>query len=284
MLDRDESSDETARASTTTSSTQWIPSEIDWSKISERGKAIKLRIVDEMLDGYSLATIAQELGQTQSWVSDRLAELRREITLTHTSNHLYPLQPNDLEALKESIQEHGIQTPVLIGDHTIIDGRHRCLIAQELGIELPAVFVQGLTVDQEHEIALAVNTVRRQMSQKQKHELVRRELLANWNKSDRSLATSCGVSAPTIGRIRVELRREQEVQPTDTQVAHTAAQINQQLQPEIRVDRQGREFEVKPNAQAYETIAGHSVCPCCGGYLTIVKTLDGLGLRYDTDK
>lgn len=240
-----------------------------------------------MLDGYNLTTIANELGQTPSWVSDRLAELRREIMLTHGDNHVYPLSRDEIDSLKDSVKEHGIQTPVLIGDHSIIDGRHRCVVAQELDIEVPAIFIQGLTLEQEHEIALAVNTVRRQMSQKQKHEIVRRELLANWQKSDRSLATSCGVSAPTIGRIREELRREQEYQPSTDQVVAAGKSKSVQLvrEPEIRVDRRGREFEVKPavRSTSREDI-GHSACPNCGSMLTIFQNLDGVYLRYDHDK
>jgi hypothetical protein len=92
------------------------------------------------------------------------------------------------------------------------------------------------------------------------------------------------VSAPTIGRIREELRREQEVQPTSDQVTTAGVEKTAQLQPEIRVDRRGREFEHTPKTSAYETVAGHAVCPNCGSYLSIIKTLDGMGLRYDADK
>lgn len=247
------------------------PSEIDWSKISERGKAIKFRIADELVDGYNLTTIANELGQTPSWVSDRLAELRREIMLTHSQNHVYPLQRDEFDALRESIKQHGIQTPVLIGDHTVIDGRHRCLVAQELNVEVPSIFLQGLTQDQEHEIALAVNSVRRQMSQKQKHEIVRRELIANWNKSDRSLAVVCGVTPPTVGRIREELRREREVKPTPEQVRQAHDDKTRQLrEPEVRTDARGREFVVQPKPPRLSAISDpYRTCPACGVMLKV---------------
>lgn len=285
IADQDEFLEGTDQESTATSSTDWKPpSEIDWSKISERGKAIKLRIVDEMSDGYSLTTIAQELGQTPSWVSDRLAELRREIMLTHTTNHLYPLSREEIDNLRDSVKQYGIQTPVLVGDHTIIDGRHRFLVAQELGIEVPAYFIQGLSKEEEHDIALAVNSVRRQMSQKQKHDIVRRELLANWEKSDRSLAAVCGVSAPTIGRIRDELRREQEAEPSQDDVAAAREDKERVLrEPEVRVDRRGREFEVKPKAEQTRTKLSYNACPGCGVLLTVTRIGDSYHLIHERD-
>jgi hypothetical protein len=95
------------------------------------------------------------------------------------------------------------------------------------------------------------------------------------------------VSAPTIGRIREELRREQEYQPSTDQVVAAGKSKSVQLvrEPEIRVDRRGREFEVKPavRSTSREDI-GHSACPNCGSMLTIFQNLDGVYLRYDHDK
>ena len=273
---------------TTTSLTSWkLPAEIDWSKISERGNSVKLVIADKMADGWTQTEIGEKLGRTPSWVSDRLTELRQEILLTQTNNHVSPLGRDELDSLRESIKDHGIQTPILVGEHTVIDGKHRCLIASELGIEVPAFFVLGLTEEEEHEVALAVNTARRQLSQKQKHDLVRRELLANWTKSDRALASICGVSAPTIGRIREELRREQETKPTEEQLEEAkerrkARVVEALRQPEVRVDRRGREFVVEPK-QTKETILGYHACPECGVALTVLRTGEEYVLRHDRD-
>ena len=77
-----------------------------------------------MVEGYELNEIASELGQSPSWVSERLNELRDELLLDN--GRFFPLTDQEYGALRQSISDHGVQTPIVIGEHiALIDGRHR---------------------------------------------------------------------------------------------------------------------------------------------------------------
>ena len=60
-------------------STPTIPSEIDWSRLSPRAQAILRTIAIPISAGYSPGEVANMLGTSTSWVSNRMLELRREI-------------------------------------------------------------------------------------------------------------------------------------------------------------------------------------------------------------
>lgn len=228
----DESSDATEAESTTTSSTSWnrALSQIDLESLSPRSQAIMLNIGDEMLDGYTLTTLANELKRTSSWVSDRLNELRNEILLR--ANLFLPLTDTEFDALKDSIKENGVQVPVIIGEHTLIDGRHRWLIARELGLaEIPARFEFGRTKDEEHTLAVTINAARRHLNRKQKEDLVRYELALDWLRSSRMIASICGVSAPFVETIRDRMRREAEHEPAPDELAEVHAQAVEATKP-----------------------------------------------------
>ncbi len=98
-----------------------------------------------------------------SWVSQRLQELRDELTLA--AGRFFPLTPTEYDALRQSIADDGVLNPILIGEHiACLDGYHRCTISLELGLtEIPAVFVSGKSAEEEYELSLALNTARRQI-------------------------------------------------------------------------------------------------------------------------
>lgn len=169
-----------------------------------------------MTQGYSLSEIANELGQQASWVSERLASLRNELSLA--AGRFFPLSETEYEALKESIRRHGIRSPILIGEHiACIDGRHRLLIAEELGIQdAPCVFLSGLDAEAERELALGLNAARRQLSAAQKRTLVESELHRNPARSDRLIGSICGCSHPFVAGVRDKLVQDEPVEATTT--------------------------------------------------------------------
>src|SRR5690349_15326101 len=81
---------------------------------------------------------------------------------------LRPLTQGEREYLTDSIQAHGIQVAIKVDeDDGVIDGGHRLSIACELGLpreQIPMELVEGLTLDQKRELALSLNTARRQLS------------------------------------------------------------------------------------------------------------------------
>lgn len=179
------------------------------SALSPRGEAILLSVGEMMHEDYSPSEIGELSERSAFWVSTHLTLLRSELAL---QTGFLPLSDPDYEALFESIKAHGIRTPVLLGQHiAIIDGRNRCNIAVELGIrEIPVVFIEDLSWEEEHDLSLTLNIARRQLGISEKKEVVRSELLRDWGRSDRKIASVCGVHHETVGKIRLQLWREKE--------------------------------------------------------------------------
>lgn len=207
MSSPDNGSDEQATASQnapTRNLMSRLLQEVDLNKLSPKNKAVRILIGDQIPEGYKLNEIAAELGQPASWVSERLAELRAELLATG-GIFPFPLSDNEYQALRDDIEENGIQVPIIIGENGLLDGRHRCLIWRDLGREnepIPAVFVTGKTADEEHDIAWSVNSARRHLTSAQRGLLVEGELSSNPERSDRWIARLCGVSHTHVGATR----------------------------------------------------------------------------------
>jgi len=56
-----------------------IPSAIDWTRLSPRGRAILRQVAHPISNGFSKREIAKRLGTSTQWVSHRMDELRREL-------------------------------------------------------------------------------------------------------------------------------------------------------------------------------------------------------------
>lgn len=181
-----------------------------------------------MPEGYKLKEIADELGQSPSWVSQRLQELRDELLLS--SGRFFPLSASERASLKQSIADDGVLAPILIGEHIpLLDGFHRHELSVELGLtEIPAVFVIGKSAEEEYELSLSLNTARRQLSQAQKRSLIRSELARDPSRSDRRIAAVCGVDHKTVGDLRSQMALEERV--------HLDHDARSRYEPEARID------------------------------------------------
>ncbi len=170
-----------------------------------------------------------------------MAELKTELQLQ--SSPLLPLSDEEFEALKTSIKKDGVRVPVILGEHMLIDGRHRWRACAELGLrEIPTIFLPGLSAREEHEIAITVNAIRRHLNREQKQSLVRAELMRDVEldvkRSDVQIAVLCGVSHPTVRAIRDKMIVEASVQPDQKFVEKVSASR------ERRQDTRGRIYEV----------------------------------------
>lgn len=248
MSDQEGSSVVTADEPTSIASMPWMRvfQGLDMESLSPRSQSISLLIGEDLVEGYRPNEIAEKLGRPSSWVAERLEELKAEIALD--TGHFLPLSYNEFESLTESIKEFGVHSPVLIGEHQLIDGRHRWIISHTLGLkEIPAVFIMGLTAEQEHDIGVAVNSARRHLNRKQKQMIIRGELKRDWSRPSRQIAAICGVSAPTVEVVREEMRREaaaaevapqeetdEPQQPTERVFVPPAKELD------MRVDKRGR--------------------------------------------
>lgn len=256
--------------------------QLDPESLSPRSKAIRLLITDEMQDEFKEKEIAEQLGQPWGWVNERLTELRSEIALN--TGHFMPLTHTEFAALMESVEAHGVQTPIIIGEHQLIDGRHRWQVSEKLGLkDIPAVFVQGLSAEEERQIAVTVNMARRHLNRRQKRMVIRNELQRDWSRSSRQIAMICGVSAPTVEEVRFEMRLESEY------VKDPTAFIPPKREEETRVDASGRTQKAyvsgrnKPETEKKETKIGYATCSH-GETHAIYQGSDGLYfLRSERD-
>ncbi len=167
-----------------------------------------LSIGELLKDGYKPNEIAVSLKLPPDFVAQRIEQLRREIE--DYNKGILALGDDEYEVLKASIAEVGVHSPVLVGDHMLIDGRGRCHAANALGFtEIPASRIVGLTEQQEYDLRITLNLARRHLSREQKQALVRHELNRDPLRSDRLVGVLCGVHHSTVGSIRERLQEEE---------------------------------------------------------------------------
>ncbi len=200
--------------------------EPDLGALTPRSRLIQESIGELVKEDYSLEEIAASLQQPVSLVLQLLTSLRSELAL---QTGFLPLADDEYEALKASIAQHGIQVPVLLGQHIpIVDGINRWNIALELGItDIPVDVLQGHTAEEEHDLSLTLNISRRQLNPAQRREIVRSELWRDWGRSDHMIAAVCGVSHQTVGRIRVAMWDEREGTDLESQLAQAETQVSE---------------------------------------------------------
>jgi DNA-binding Lrp family transcriptional regulator len=215
-------------------------------------------IVTELKAGMKPNELARSLGVAQSWVSDRLAELRSEILFA--SGEFPQLSEDVFGALEESIKRDGVLVPVVVDEHgDVIDGKARRIIARRLGIECPEEIRPGLSDDDRRSLAITLNVARRQLTNNEKRMLVTAELMHDGDRSNRAIARVAGVDDKVVGRIREQLREDgvafdqAVVEPEDEAVVEA-------IDNEARV-----------------TVIGEANCPCCGVTLRVVREA-GIGL------
>jgi ParB-like chromosome segregation protein Spo0J len=120
------------------------------------------------------------------------------------------LTSEEYTALKAEIARSGIQVPVALDqDGNIIDGHNRVAIANELGIEdYPRqVKIYG-TEEERRRDALALNMVRRHLTQQQKRKLIAAEIGRDPHRSDREIGRLLASDHKTVGSVRRELSGE----------------------------------------------------------------------------
>lgn len=111
--------------------------------------------------------------------------------------------PETIDALREDIRAHGVQTPVVIDQHgRILDGNNRAAIAGELGIEYPTETVHVADDDEAEDRAIALNLKRRTISQAQMRDLITDQIDRHPDMSDRAIAKRLGCSHPTVAAVR----------------------------------------------------------------------------------
>ena len=124
-----------------------------------------------------------------------------------------PLSDEAYAHLKRDISEKGVLVPVEYDeDGNILDGHHRVRACRELGVtEWPRVVREGMTEDEKRAHARCLNLVRRQLTRKQKQELIREQLKETPEKPDLQIAKELGVSDKTVTTQRTGMVRRSEI-------------------------------------------------------------------------
>lgn len=133
---------------------------------------------------------------------------------------LRPLNADERTDLLESVRGRGVQVPVIVDEaEGLIDGLHRCLTAEQLGLaEIPVRVVSGLSEEDKQALAVELNDCRRNQSERELHGRRRTRaekraaiaavLIESPELSDRAIVekvqerTGEKVSHPTVRKIR----------------------------------------------------------------------------------
>jgi len=107
---------------------------------------------------------------------------------------------DELDSLRSDIAAHGVLDPVELDDEgEIIDGHHRAMIADSLGISYPTVTRSGWSDDDIVEHVFRKHLGRRNLTTEQRHEVVR-EMRRRLRWSNVRIATALGVDEATVRR------------------------------------------------------------------------------------
>lgn len=216
----------------------------DYSRLTPTSQATRILIGEPMTEGYNSSELAARLGRPASWVAERLQSLRNELLLD--AGYFFPLSDHEYEALRQSIKNNAVRSPIIVGEHiALVDGRHRMLIAIELGlVDVPAIFLEGLSAEAERELSISLNAARRQLTRAQKRSIVENELMRDPERSDRRIASIAGVHWDTVGEIRREIEAQLQA------VGDDALSEPATVQPPTRVGQDGIRQPVKaPRAE-----------------------------------
>lgn len=132
------------------------------------------------------------------------------------------LTDDEYAALKEDITRNGIIYPAVVDEECkILDGVHRWKIANELGIDLPAVVRAGLSDEGKLHAAVGLNMRRRHLDADKRRELVRK-LHDDEHWSVRKIAEATGWSKSTVDR---DLKYGQEAAALTARIKSQIAEL-----------------------------------------------------------
>ena len=134
--------------------------------------------------------------------------------IAHPLANMFPMiEGNAFEELKRDIAAQGILEPIRLYQGMILDGRNRYAAAKACGHDFSVDdFVQweGTLADAEAWV-ISTNMHRRQLTTKQKQEVIEGMLRKYPTLSDREIARQIGVSNSTVGAARDRLVNSPEV-------------------------------------------------------------------------
>src|SRR5262249_50382334 len=113
----------------------------------------------------------------------------------------------NFENLKADIAKNGILEPILIFEGRILDGRNRYRAGKEVGTLTPTKFktFDGSYAEAEAYV-FSTNFLRRQMTNAQKQEVIRKMIERYPGDSNRQIARRCGITShASVGAVREKM-------------------------------------------------------------------------------
>ncbi len=151
---------------------------------------------------------------------------------------MFPLSPFEYGELKMDIMERGVMVPIEFDEEgNVLDGYHRLKICKELGIEdYPRVVRTGMSDEDKRTHARKLNMARRQITQEQRREIIRQQLMDTPEKSDRQIAAGLGVSNKTVSSQRKEMESSGELCKVHTSTGADGKQYPRHPTPAFQED------------------------------------------------
>lgn len=182
---------------------------------------------------------------------------------------LPPLSGEKYEALKESIRINGVQVPVEVDrDGYVLDGKARVRACRELSIsDYPVIVRLDLTEDEGRDHAQRLNNQRRTPTQEQQRDLIREELVRDPRRNNNWIADTCGSTAPTVRRHRLECEAEGLIPVVDSVVCRDGT-VQPARKPRRPVQQPPKPAVVVPTAEdvssALESVSQVEACDLSG--------------------
>ena len=142
--------------------------------------------------------------------------------LAHPFANLFPMMEAGgeqgkaaFDGLKASIAREGIHQPIVRYEGMILDGRNRYKAGIEVGYKFKDTDFNEFkgTPAEAKAFVMTTNIHRRHLTSEQKRELIKVELKENPGLSLREIAERCGVTHPTVSKVRDELTKLPQDEP-----------------------------------------------------------------------
>ena len=169
-----------------------------------------------------------------------------------------PLAPDEYQELRDDIADRGVIEPIHVDEHgVVIDGHHRKRIADDLGIECPAIVHDDLDDAGKRSLAFTLNLKRRHLNREQRRSLIAESLRADPGLSNREHARRTGVPDKTVGVVRSEMESGAEIPHLDERTGPDGKvyPASQPSRPEPEPEQESDDEEDTP-APSWEP-AGH---------------------------
>jgi hypothetical protein len=131
----------------------------------------------------------------------------------HPLANLMPMMGDEeFEGLKQDILKNGLQVKMRTYQGKLLDGRNRHLAIKSLAAEGKLAFKSDMfeefvgTAEQAEAFVFSTNFNRRQLTSKQKREVIKTMITKYPEKSNRKIAELCSTSHSLVGSVREEMR------------------------------------------------------------------------------